>query len=342
VTTLKPPVRLAPPTRDDRPLWDVWLATFNFPTLTVADELGLFAFLARQPGTSQEIACQLGIGTRAAEGILAVLTSLGFLAQHQGKFLLTEVSRNYLLPDSPYYWGGLLRNIHDSLPTHESIREAALKDLHHDAESPWDTGEIPQARAERLTRHMHAHSFPAAMGVARWGNFGGVKRLLDVGGGSGCFCIALAMQYAEMRLTVMELAPVCSLAEQYIADYGYQDRIDTLGANMFKDTWPTGYDGIFLSNIFHDWKPEECLKLARRAFETLPSGGHIFIHEMLLEDTKDGPLPTAGYAIQMLVGTQGKQFTAGELSEILLGSGFRDITLTPTFSYYSLIRATKP
>jgi hypothetical protein len=331
-----------PPSRDDRPLWDVWLATFNFPVLTVADEIGLFTLLAKQALSPTEIAEQLKIGARATEGILGVLTSLGFVLQHDGQFLLTELSRNYLLPESPYYWGGLLRNIHDSLPTHESIRDAALKDYYHDAESPWDSGEIPQARAERLTRHMHAHSMPAAMGVARWGNFTGVKRLLDVAGGSGCFPIALAMRYPHMRFTVLELAPVVALAKQYIADYGMQDRIDTLVANMFRDPFPSGYDAVFFSNIYHDWKREECLRLTRSSFDALPSGGHIYIHEMLLDDTKDRPISTMGYAIQMLVGTQGKQYSAAEIRAMLTECGFDSITVTPTFSYFTLIRATKP
>ena len=39
------------PTCDDRLLWDIWMSTGHMPTLTVADELGLFSLLDRtQPG----------------------------------------------------------------------------------------------------------------------------------------------------------------------------------------------------------------------------------------------------------------------------------------------------
>jgi hypothetical protein len=38
----------------------------------------------------------------------------------------------------------------------------------------------------------------------------------------------------------------------------------------------------------------------------------------------------------------GKQFTAGELQEILTEAGFKDITVTHTYGYYSIVSGTKP
>jgi hypothetical protein len=34
---------LEPPTSDDRLIWDVWLSVYHFPTLAVADALGVFS-----------------------------------------------------------------------------------------------------------------------------------------------------------------------------------------------------------------------------------------------------------------------------------------------------------
>ena len=95
--------RLEPPTSDDRLIWDVWLSVYHFPTLAVADSLGLFPLLEEDPASSEEIAEQLSLGPRATEALLGVLTSLGFLEQRRSRFRLTDVARNFLLPDSPYY-----------------------------------------------------------------------------------------------------------------------------------------------------------------------------------------------------------------------------------------------
>jgi hypothetical protein len=90
---------------------------------------------------------------------------------------------------------------------------------------------------------------------------------------------------------------------------------------------------------------------------------------MLLRDTKDGDLTTACFSMHMLIYTKGtlfhfhshtelfqkidfevyktmtfpgKQFTAGELQEILTEAGFKDITVTHTYAYYSIVSGTKP
>lgn len=334
--------QLDPPTCDDRLIWDIASSTFHFPTLTVADELGLFTLLEQTHATPQEIATRLSLGMRATEALLGVLTSLGLLIQHLGKFSLTEVSRNYLLPESPYYWGAFLRGGRDNPTSHASIQEALLVDSLRENPSLWQTGGFDSKRAEEFTRAMHSRGLAAAVGVARRGNFNDVRRLLDVAGGSGCFCIALAMRHPDIHFTVLELPSVCTFTEQYIADYGLQDQIDTCAADMFKDAWPSGYDAIFFSDIFHDWDRETCLQFGRHSYEMLPSGGRIYLHEMLLDDTRDGPLAATAMSMRMLVATQGKQFTLGELDELLKECGFEEVSVTSTASYFSLVSATKP
>jgi hypothetical protein len=332
------------PTRDDKPIWDVWMSVFHFPTLAVADEIGLFPMLEKAPLTADEVAKNLSLGARATEALLGVLASLGFLVLRKGRFYNTEVSENYLLPESSYYWGGMLHLVRDMPLTYSVLWEALLrnKPIAYADKELWETHEQDPKQAELFTRAMQSQSFPGAMGVAQRGNFTGVQRLLDVGGGSGCFCIALAFRHPEIRFTVMELPVVCKLAEKYIAGYGLQGRIDTLGANMFKDAWPLGYDAVFFSNIFHDWDWNSCRHLSQRSFDVLPRGGRIYLHEMLLADTKDGPLTAMSFSMNMIYFTHGKQFTLRELDELLGECGFEDISVTNTYGYYSLVSGRKP
>ena len=341
------------PTCDDRLIWDVWASFFHLPALTVADELGLFSFLKRTPATAEEVSQIFSLKMRATESLLGVLASLGFLVQRQNRFYVTDVSRNFLLPESPYYWGGMLHACRDLPNMHFLIEDTLQRDesLLYETEdikisgkvtNLWEHEELGPEQAEFLTRVMHSHSFPAAIGVAQWGDFTDVRHLLDVGGGSGCFCIALALHYPEMQFTVMELPSVCELAEQYITAYGLQHQITTVAVDMFTDPWPFGYDGIFFSNIFHDWDREHCLHLGKRCFEVLPSGGHIYLHELLLSDTRDNPLMTASYSMAITLFYGNTLFTTGELDELLRECGFEDISVTHTYGYYSLVSGRKP
>jgi acetylserotonin N-methyltransferase len=110
---------------------------------------------------------------------------------------------------------------------------------------------------------------------------------------------------------------------------------------MFREPWPRGYDAMLFSNVFHDWGPETNQKLAAMAFQTLPAGGRIYLHEMLLDDTGDGPLTTAAFSTLMLANTRGRQFTFQQLKTLLEGVGFVDVEVVPTYSYYSVVRGTK-
>lgn len=338
------------PNTDDRPLWDVWLSSLWMPAVTAADELGLFDTVAKKPGTVRELIRETGFPARGMEILLPLLAALGFLAVRRGSYQITSSTRNYLLKDSPYYWGGLLERTRALSPMHAAVRDAVSigKGLRatHPAEpnrpaDAWASGEIDLERARGVARFMHSHSLPAALGAARHGDFNGVKRLLDVGAGSGCFAITLAQRFPDMRCTIMDLPAMCRVAAGYISEGEVADRVDTRPVDMFRQPWPEGYDAAFFSNIFHDWSFETCAELARKAHAILPPGGRIYLHEMLINDSGDGPLTAAAFSVLMLLGTEGRQFTFTELAELLEQAGFRDVAASATYGYYSLVTGRK-
>jgi hypothetical protein len=337
------PQRLEFPTADDRLIWDVYLSSYHFPALSVADELGLFSFLGGGPASAAQVGAQFSLSPRAAEALLGVLTALGFLVQHQGRFHVTDVARNFLLPDSPYYWGGMFRLVRNIPITPPSLRDLLERDTQggKDEHTILDVLEQNGELAVAFTQAMHSHSFPAAMGLAYRGDFSGVHMLLDMGGGSGGVSIALALRYSTLRCTVVDIAPVCAVADGFIAAYGLENRVRTTAVDMFRDPWPTGHDAVLFSNVWHDWPVERCQILAQQSFDRLPAGGHIYLHEMLLADTRDGPLTAVSFSMTMLQ-VKGKQYTAGELEDLLVGAGFTDVQVTPTYGYYALVSARKP
>jgi cyclopropane fatty-acyl-phospholipid synthase-like methyltransferase len=332
------------PSCDDRRLWDVWMSWYQFPALAAADDLGLFALLERGPLTRDEAAKALGLSPRSAEALLGVMTALGLLEQRDGRFLNAEVARNFLVPSSPYYWGGMIHFVRDLVLNRTTVKDVLVKDRPKDGsmDAFWETHELKEEEARAFTAAMHTRSLHLGVAVARRLDFRGVRRFLDVAGGSGCFSIALARQHPHVRCTVLELPTVCTIAREYIDRFGVRDRVDALEADMFRDAWPRGYDAVFFSNIYHDWDRTKCERLTRRSFEALPSGGRILIHEVLLDDTKDGPLVGVTDSLHMVFFTEGKQRTLGEFRELLEGAGFRDVAATPTYGYYSVVSAVKP
>jgi O-methyltransferase len=340
------------PTSGDRIMWDLWMSLYALPSATVADELGIFTSIAKLPAPSDQLAERLGYNHRALSAVLRVLASNGFLHVHEGSYYATDTVRQYLLPNAPAYWGPVLE-AHRGNDTHRwltgmltanttTVRPDAVGGI-GDGDRPtdaWASGRIDAGLARSVAAFMHAHSYASAIAAARNVDLSDAERLLDVGGGSGVFSIAFSQRNPTLQCTVMELGPMCDSAREYITSSGVADRVGTVTVDMFRMPWPQGYDVLFFSNIFHDWDLDTGAWLARRAYEALPAGGRILIHEMLLADDGAGPATTAGFSMHMLL-TKGRQYTFAELRSLLVGAGFASVAPLPTYSYYSVVTACR-
>jgi len=347
--------RYEPPSTDDRRIWDLWLTHTYQGAIATADDMDIFTSLRESPATVRELAERLDFDERATGVILRLLASLGLLVLRQERFQLTEESRLYLVKSSPFYWGPMMHvGVNE---WHVSTLTAALKKKDSaNAMGPegtpksartgrsvdgWAEGNISLDQARSIASRMHAHSLVPAISAARNYNFAGIKRLLDVGGGSGCFMIAIAQAHPEIHCTILELPAMCEVAQTYIAAAGVADRVNTVAIDMFRQPWPAGYDAVFFSNVWHDWNFRTCSWLAARSYEILPKGGRIMLHEMLLDDDGAGPATAASFSTLMLLATQGQQFTFPELETILQNAGFGGVENRPTSYYYAITTGNK-
>lgn len=333
------------PVVDDTLVWDAWLALYKVPALTVALELDIFESLDAQPDTPAGLAERRDFDERGLRALLPMLLQLGFLAQHGGLYQLTEAGRQYMLKSSPFFWGGVFKRLGPTIVAHKLLLETINKERARAAKSRpadgWESGHVDMPLAREVTAFMHSHSVPAAIGMTRTCDFSGIRKVLDVGGGSGCFSIALALLRPDIYCSIMELPTICELAQQYISEAGVTAQVDTVTVDMFRAPWPQGYDAHFFSNVFHDWTVETCIELAKKSYAALPQGGCILLHEMLLDDSGTAPAPAVAFSLLMAMGTMGQQFSLPQLRAILEGVGFRNVSCQHSYGYYSLVRGEK-
>jgi hypothetical protein len=331
--------------REERPLWDLMGGLLAYQAVHVAHHIKLFAALEKGSLTTEDICARLGIGRRAANALLGVCTACGVLRNLDERFDLPEFSRSYLLESSPLYAGAFLDMLaaNDQVFSFASVKRAVEtgKAQVYAGEEVFASHEAELALARAFTHGMHGHSVGAA---AAWPNvfdLSGSGHLLDVGGGSGAHAIAAARRWSHLRATVVDMAPVCAVAEEYITAAGLQHRVATHAIDIWKDRLPNA-DVHFYADIFHDWSPDQGRVLLRKSLETLPRGGRVVIHEMLFNDTKSGPLSAAAYSLAMLLWAQGQQYSGPELTALLAEAGFIDIEVTPSMGYWSIVSGSSP
>jgi 3-hydroxy-5-methyl-1-naphthoate 3-O-methyltransferase len=332
---------------DDRIVWDTWLSMFNFPVVSVADEVGTFAAISDRAKGTAELAAELKLDPRALQVHLGMLAAMGFVERREGRWRATAATRTWLAPAADGYVGPLLHRFKTLQPFHaqllETLRTGDRAGQYPSVAAEWERGEMPPDMAKMVTAFMNAHSRAASLAVAQQPVFKGIGSVLDVGGGSAIFSIEMTRAHPGLAATVLEIESICAEAERYIAASGLAGRVKTHPLNMFTQPWPQGHDAHFFSNIFHDWSDDTCRLLARKSFEALPAGGRILLHEILMNDDDCGPLAASAFSLLMLIGTKGRQFSLPDLRQFLESAGFTDIDAARTGGgYYSLVSARKP
>jgi len=339
--------KLIPPDVQDNFIWDMWMSMYHLAILTVADELAFFVHLQNKRLTSIQLAETIQISNRSIEILIAPLLCFGLIDKNNNKFSITSAAKAYLLPESPFYWGAIFE-AQRNRAEHKKIIEAIMdgsNQLNFGGKTftdMWKEGSITPEAAKSFTKKMHATIFAPSLGAIKSGLFKSTKKLLDVGGGSGCFSIAFIQEYPENEATVFELPPVCIETKKYIEQYNLSHKISILPGNFFnEEQWPIGFDGVLLSQIVHDWPIDYCMKILKHAYTSMPSGAKIYIHEMLLNDKRMSPLTVACFDLLMFINHKSQQFTKNELFDLLQTVGFKKPNVKKTFGYYSVITAIK-
>ncbi|MGE0152891.1 MAG: methyltransferase [Reyranellaceae bacterium] len=311
------------------PLMALSTGFWAFKTLAAANELDLFSRLAGGAGiTVAGLAETLGLHPRPAEMLLTGCAALGLLEKRDGRYRNTPLSEAYLVRGKPYYFGGFVQMADKRLYTGWGRLAEALRT---NRPTTWDPavqssifdGEDPTMLA-LFWEAMHSLSTMTARKLGEAVDFSQFRRLLDIGGGSGACDIELCKQHAGLHATVFDLPHVAAIAAGKIAEAGLTDRIATEGGSFF-DRLPADHDVHLLSMILHDWDEAKDRALLRRSFEALPSGGAVVISELLVNDEKTGPAPAALMSLNMLIETEGRNYTPAEYSAWLEEAGFRHI-----------------
>ena len=331
----------------DRAHMDLWISDFGACALSAADVLGLFNALVDGGRTAETLAGQLRLDARAVHATCRALVAMGVLSSDRDTFELTPPARLFWVETSPTYRGREFHR-HRGWEQHERIVEtlragwAPLLDTEASFTDAWRRGEVSVESAQNFTRVMHSMILTPSLAAVRSGAFADVRHLVDVGGGSGALAAALVAHQPGCRATVMDLEPVCAASREILAEIRSGAAVAYHVANFFDDPWPTDADAFCLSNILHDWPVPTGREILARAFAALLPGGHLFVHEALLNDDRTSPRMTALFNLLMCMNHRGQQFTRGDLFGLLEEQGLCNPRVVSTYSHWSVVAADKP
>lgn len=271
--------------------------------------------------TAGEAASVVGCDGRAMEMLLHALVALGALEKREGRFFNTEVTARFLCGSSADNQRPAMMHSVNGWRTWNTLTECVRTGTSVVVPVAHDPGQTRSFIAA-----MHRSAGVNAQVLVDVVGAGGVRRLLDVGGGSGAYSIAFAQANPSLRADVFDLAPVTEIAQEHIAAAGVGDRVRTRVDDLRSDALGEGYDLVLLSAICHMLSENENRDLLRRCASALVPGGRLVIREFILNSDKTGPRAAAMFSLNMLVGTRGgASYSEAEYRAWMGEAGFRGI-----------------
>jgi SAM-dependent methyltransferase len=195
--------------------------------------------------------------------------------------------------------------------------------------------------ARQFTAAMDCRGLFLGRAVAKVLDLSRHHALLDVAGGSGVYACCVVEGHSHVHATVLEKAPVDTVAAQAIAERSFTDRVAVYTADMLAGPLPQDFDVHLFSNVLHDWDAPAVRHLLDASAAALPTGGLIVIHDAHLNEEKSGPLPVAAYSALLMHSTEGRCYGVSEMRTWLQESGFTDVRLVDTVADRSVITATR-
>jgi ubiquinone/menaquinone biosynthesis C-methylase UbiE len=289
-------------------------------------KLDIFTVIGEGCLSATDIAGRIMGDLRGVAMLLNALTAMGLLLHTDAGYANTPAAKSFLSKDSDNYLGYMLMHHHYLMESWSQLDKAVKTG------EPLRTrsSQSDAARRESFLMGMFNIGMKVAPRVAAVVDLSNRHHLLDLGGGPGTYAIHFCKANPQLRATVYDLPETRPFAEKTIAKFGLADRIAFVEGNYIHDNIPETYDVALLSHILHAEGPDDCRKLIKKAVSVLQPGGLIMIHEFILDNTMDGPLHPALFALNMLLGTPaGQAYSEEQIMDMLAEAHVRDIRRIP-------------
>ena len=309
---------------EHRYVYGLFSGRMQAQALLTALELGVFDHLSF-PLSSEELAATLQSHPANTEALLDGLAAVELLEKREGRYCNVQCAGELLNSKSPNYIGKMLLLMHrmsagvlsdmirlvqdGPLADHSGFGNEKIWVDYARTVGNYHRGGMMQSIAEIVS------------GIEGFSSFGS---MLDLGGGPGLHCIGIVSESESMKGVVFDRPEVLRVAEEFIAEYGMQDRISVKSGDYLTDSIGEGYDLIWASATLN-FARSDLDRLMRKIHDALVPGGAFvsFAEGLTGEGTKPDfyVLENLSYALTGF----NQVFRKGEIAGAMRRTGFASV-----------------
>jgi demethylspheroidene O-methyltransferase len=331
---------------EGRALFDIMQGFVRSQVLTALVETGVLERLADHPLDTPRLASASGLPPDRAQVLLQAAAALGLLKRKGSLWHLAPRGAAFLavpgLSAMVRHNKVLYRDLTD--PT-EFFRDKTDPDLGRFWPYVFGAGAAQDPETARKYSQLMADSQGlVAADTLRMVRLGGIRHLMDVGGGTGAFLTAVGAAYPDLLLTLIDLPAVVPEAEARFRSAGLTPRT-MIHPGSFRDgPLPRGADAISLVRVLYDHTDETVRTLLASCFAALPPKGRLIISEPMSGGPQPDPSTDVYFSIYTLAMGTGQTRSPDRISTLLSEAGFKAIRTRPGFRPFvtSVVEAHRP
>lgn len=313
--------------RRARAIFDLCAGFVYTQVLLACVRLNVLTALADGPLTSDRIAELCGLGPDEAERLLRAALPLGLIEERSsGRFglgylgapLLANPGLIALIQHNQLFYADLADPVAMLQGTSGSTR---LSDYWPYALSE-DPTALSSANIEGYSELMAVSQAMIASDIIAAYDFSRHRKLLDVGGGDGAFCRAVAAACPALHVTTADLPAVAKLAESKFAVAGLAARASAWGGDFLHDPLPAGADIITLIRVVHDHCDEDVKRLLRSVRASVAPEGLLLIAEQLAGTPGAESVGDTYFGMYLFAMRRGRPRTSSDIVRLLRETGF--------------------
>jgi predicted nicotinamide N-methyase len=291
--------------------------------LMAAVEIGVFTAISKGAGTYDEVARAVDIHPTNAERLMVMLCAAGLLEKSGDRHKNAADVERFLVEGEPGYMGPWITftkpqwNEWGRLSEH--LRVKALKVM-----GSIETFTVADAR--RYHNATYSIGMGAGRRFVRQVDLSKRKRIMDIGGGSGAYCIAAAKAHPAIRAVVLDLPVVCEVARDFIAENGVGDRVEAQPCNFTRDPLPSDCDVAIMASNLPMYGREMIASVIKKAHDALVPSGEMHLIGETTNNERTGPWGPAYWGLgQAVVDSLGLAHSEADVIKYFRDAGFRDV-----------------
>jgi SAM-dependent methyltransferase len=258
-----------------------------------------------------DLAAAAGCDADSLASVLRHLIGRGLFEEpSMGRFALNASARGLCGSGSRFFdldgVGGRMARAWSSLPTAVRTGRAAYHEVF--GRPFWDDLEAHPSIAASFDDLMgpagHGRPDPEVLLDGDWGS---IRTIVDVGGGTGALLAEILRARPHVRGTLVDLPGTVARAGEILEAADVADRVTRIGQSFF-DPLPAGADLYLLKNVLADWPDREAGALLAGCAEAARPDGRVVVLGGVSPDEAGPPPPE----LLMLVLVGGKGRTLGD------------------------------